>query len=58
MRFILTTAALLMAASPTALSAQESVSLSMPESAPSGVFSGSRSKDVLIAQAEAASRRA
>lgn len=50
MPFILTTAALVMATAPAALSAQDSVSLSMPESAPSDVFSGSRSKDVLMAQ--------
>ena len=37
-------------ASPAAVSAQDSISLSLPESVPSDVFSGSRSKDVLIAQ--------
>jgi lipoprotein-anchoring transpeptidase ErfK/SrfK len=50
MRFIVITAALLTAASPAAVSAQDNVSLSLPGSVPSDVFSGSRSKDVLAAQ--------
>ncbi|HUG45281.1 MAG TPA: L,D-transpeptidase [Sphingomicrobium sp.] len=50
MRFAFITAALLLAASPGALAAQDSVSLSLPESVPSDIFSGSRSKDVLVAQ--------
>lgn len=50
MRFVLITAALLTAALPVTLSAQDSVSLSLPDSVPSDVFSGQRSKDVLTAQ--------
>lgn len=50
MRLVLITAALLLASSPAALSAQDSVSVSVPDSVPSDVFSGSRSKDVLAAQ--------
>ncbi|MGI8705198.1 MAG: L,D-transpeptidase family protein [Sphingomicrobium sp.] len=50
MRFAFITAALLMAASPAALPAQDAKSLLLPESVPSEVFSGQRSKDVLTAQ--------
>lgn len=50
MRFPLLAAALLAAASPPALAAQDAVSVSVPDSVPSGVFSGARSRDVMIAQ--------
>jgi lipoprotein-anchoring transpeptidase ErfK/SrfK len=50
MRFAFITAALLFAASPAALAAQDSSSLSIPDNVPSDVFSGKRSKDVLTAQ--------
>ncbi len=50
MRLVFIMAALLTAASPTALSAQDSISLSLPENVPADVFSGKRSKDLLTAQ--------
>lgn len=50
MRFLFITAALLVTASPAAVSAQDAVSLSLPDTVPSDVFSGSRSKRVLTAQ--------
>ncbi len=50
MRHVFITAALLTAALPTALSAQGPMSLSLPESVPADVFSGERSKDLLMAQ--------
>lgn len=50
MRFVFIAAALLTAASPAALSAQESATLSLPDNVPSEVFSGSRSREVLAAQ--------
>lgn len=43
-------AALLIATSPVALSAQDMVSLQLPEQAPSDIFDGSRSRDALVAQ--------
>lgn len=50
MRIPLIAAALLAAASPAAVAAQESVSLSLPDSAPSDIFAGSRSREALAAQ--------
>ena len=50
MRLALFAAGLLSATPPAALSAQESVSVSLPDSVPSDLFSGSRSEDVLTAQ--------
>ncbi len=50
MRFPLIAAALIAAASPSALAAQNTVSMSLPDSARSGIFSGSRSRDALAAQ--------
>lgn len=51
MKFSRIAAALLLASAPLApAAAQDMVSLSMPEEAPEGIFSGSRSRDVLVAQ--------
>lgn len=50
MRIPLLAAALLAAASPGAVAAQDMVALTLPDSAPSDLFSGSRSRDALVAQ--------
>ena len=50
MRIPIIVAALLAAASPGAVAAQDVASLSLPDSAPSGIFSGSRTRDALAAQ--------
>ena len=50
MRIPILAAALLAAASPGALAAQDLVSLTLPDSAPAGLFSGPRSRDALVAQ--------
>lgn len=42
--------ALMLAASPMSIAAKDMVSLTMPAKAPGNIFSGSRSKDALVAQ--------
>lgn len=48
--FRIAAAALLLTASPALAAAQDMVSLSMPAEAPADIFSGPRSRDVLVAQ--------
>lgn len=51
MKFSKIAATLLLASAPLVpAAAQDMVSLSMPEAAPDGIFSGSRSRDALVAQ--------
>ncbi|HEV2079551.1 MAG TPA: L,D-transpeptidase [Allosphingosinicella sp.] len=50
MKLLKVAAALMLVASPIALSAKDMVSLTMPKEAPSDIFSGSRSRDALVAQ--------
>lgn len=50
MRSALIVAALLAGSAPAAAAPQDTISLKMPSEAPQGLFSGSRSRDVLVAQ--------
>ena len=50
MRILPLAAALLIGATPVAAAAQDMVNLTLPDAAPSGIFSGDRTRDALVAQ--------